>query len=66
MEQKTCKKCGRPLPDKYKHKKCENCRNLDAKKFKDAGKAILGVAVMIGGAAISIATNGKFNLPKKK
>lgn len=61
METKTCKKCGRPLPENYKHKKCENCRNNAAKAWKDTGKAALSLAVVVGGAVISLATKGKFN-----
>lgn len=64
--EKKCKnkKCQRSLPEGYKHKCCENCRNEQVKQIKDAGKTALGVAVLIGGTAISIATMGKIN-PKK-
>lgn len=67
VEQKICKnkKCQRPLPEGYKHKYCESCRNSRAKHFKDGCKGALGVAVMIGGTAITIATKGKIN-PNKK
>lgn len=67
MEQRKCKnkKCQRPLPDGYKHKYCENCRNEQAKHFKDACKVALGVAVMIGGTAVTIATKGKIKPTKK-
>ena len=34
MENKTCQKCGRDLPDNYKYKKCESCRTLKANKIK--------------------------------
>lgn len=66
MENKNCKKCGRPLPDGYKHKKCENCRNKSAKAMRDTGKTLLGAAVFIGGTAITIATKGKVNIGGKK
>lgn len=66
MENKICKKCGRQLPDKYKHKKCENCRNQDAKKLKDISKTTLGVGILIGGTVLSLVSKGKVNLPKKK
>lgn len=66
MEQKTCKKCGRPLPDKYKYKRCEYCRNEGVKKLKDIGNATGKIAITIGMLAISITTNQKFNLTKKK
>lgn len=67
MEQRKCKnkKCQRLLPDGYKHKYCENCRNEQAKHFKDACKGALGVAVMIGGTAVTIATKGKIKPTKK-
>jgi len=66
MEAKQCKKCGRPLPENYKHKKCENCRNQEAKAWKDSGKVALGVAALIGSAAISIVTKGKITPSGKK
>lgn len=65
MEQNKCKSCGRQLPDKYSHKKCENCRNRDAKRLKDVGKAALGAGIIICGTVISVATNGKINFNKK-
>ena len=51
MEIKKCKnkKCQRSLPEGYKHRHCENCRNKHAKRIKDIGKAALGMAVLIGG-----------------
>jgi hypothetical protein len=62
MEQRKCKnkKCQRPLPDEYKYKYCENCRNEQVKHFKVACIGVLGFA-MIGG----IVTKGK-NKPTKK
>ena len=54
------KKCQRSLPEGYKHKYCENCRNEHAKKLKDTGKAFAGVAVL----AVSILSSGKINLKK--
>lgn len=66
MEIRKCKnnKCQRPFPEGYKHKYCENCRNEHVKLIKDAGKAVLGVAVFVGGTALTIVTNGKKN-PRK-
>lgn len=63
MEIRICKnkKCQRPLPEGYKHKYCENCRNKQVNRIKDAGKA---VAVFVGGTALTIATKGRIN-PKK-
>lgn len=62
MEAKKCKKCGRPLPDNYGHKKCENCRNQEVKALK---VVLGGVGILIGGTMISIATRGKIT-PQKK
>ncbi|MEN8908053.1 MAG: hypothetical protein ABF289_19035 [Clostridiales bacterium] len=66
MENRKCKnkKCQRPLPEGYKHKYCENCRNENVKRIKDAGKAVAGMAILIGGTALTIATKGKINLKK--
>ena len=66
MENRKCKnkKCSRPLPDGYKYKYCENCRNYKVKRIKDTGKAVAGVAILIGGTALTIITNGKFK-PKE-
>lgn len=60
--EKKCKnkKCQRPLPEGYKHKYCENCRNERTKLFKDVGKTAGGLAVF----ALAIITNGKIN-PKR-
>ena len=53
MSQKLCKnkKCQRPLPEGYKYKYCEHCRSERAQQIKRAGKAALGVVVMVGGTA---------------
>lgn len=55
MEIRICKnkKCQRPLPEGYKHKYCENCRNEHVKRIKDAAKATLSVAVVVVGTALS-------------
>lgn len=60
MEQKLCKKCHRILPEGYKYKCCESCRNKQAKKFKDIVGALSYVA-MIG---VTFITKGKINLNK--
>ena len=54
--EKKCKnkKCRRPLPEDYKYKLCEHCRNEKAKEIKDIGKAALGVVVMFAGTAVSV------------
>ncbi len=51
-EIKYCKNkdCNKPLPDGYKHKYCEACRNKRVERFKNIGKgvgSVLGVAVLI-------------------
>lgn len=48
MENKVCKnkKCLKPLPEGYKHKYCEACRNQQAQKVKNGFKAAAGVAGM--------------------
>lgn len=45
--QKTCKGCGKALPEGYKYKKCEACRN----KRNDVIKTALA---MLGGAAVIV------------
>ena len=67
MSQKLCKnkKCQRPLPEGYKYKYCEHCRSERAQQIKRAGKAALGVVVMVGGTAVTVLTKGKIN-PNKK
>ena len=59
------KKCQRILPDGYKHKYRENCRNEQAQKVKNFGKGALGVAVFIGGTIVTVATKGKIKLNNK-
>ena len=46
MENKVCKnkKCMKPLPEGYKHKYCEACRNQHAQKVKNGLKAAAGLA----------------------
>lgn len=60
MESSKCKnkKCQRPLPEGYKHKYCESCRNQHVKHFKEAGKTVLAV---VGSVVIAIVTKGKIN-----
>lgn len=61
MEIRICKnkKCQRPLPEGYKHKYCENCRNEQVKQVKNAGKAVLSFAAIAGSTAYAIATKKK-------
>ncbi len=67
MENRECKnkKCRRVLPEGYKHKYCENCRNEKVKRVRDTGKAALSVGVMIGGPIIVAVIKGKNKLDKK-
>lgn len=37
------KKCNKPLPEGYKHKYCEACRNKHAHAAKKAGKWAAGI-----------------------
>lgn len=63
MENKVCKnkKCMKPLPESYKHKYCEACRNQHAQNVKNGFKAVASVA---GSVAIMLATAGKANTKK--
>lgn len=64
MENKVCKKCQKPLPEGYKHKKCESCRNAQVQGVKNGLKAAAGVAGAVTSFAVVIVTKGKVN-PKK-
>ena len=60
MENKKCKnkKCQRSLPEGYKHRYCENCRNNHIKDIKNIGKGTLGVASLAVVAVFSKVRNG--------
>lgn len=60
MEMNKCKskKCQRGLPEGYKHRYCEHCRNKYAKRTKDGIKAVGGV---VGSFALLVLTKGKFD-----
>ena len=64
MENKVCKnkKCMKPLPEGYKHKYCEACRNQHAQKVKNCLKAAAGLAGTAACFAVTIVTAGKINL----
>ena len=47
VEQRRCKKCGRILPDDYKHKKCESCRNKTIETWKNIGEGALGLGATL-------------------
>ena len=64
MENKVCKKCHKPLPEGYKHKKCEACRNAQVQGVKNGLKATAGAVGTIASIAVVIVTKGKVN-PKK-
>ena len=64
MENNVCKKCRKPLPEGYKHKKCESCRNAQVQGVKNGLKAAAGVAGAVASFAVVIFTIGKVN-PKK-
>lgn len=61
MTDKKCKnkKCQRPLPEGYKHKYCENCRNEQAQKTRNFGKVALGVVATTGSIALAIIIDPK-------
>lgn len=67
MEQKKCKnkKCQRSLPEGYKHKYCENCRNEQAKQVKEVSKVALSLAGLIGGSIVAAVTKGRIGSNKK-
>lgn len=64
MDNRVCKKCNKPLPEGYKHKKCESCRNQQVQGVKNGLKAAAGVAGTVASLAVVIVTKGKFD-PKK-
>ena len=61
MENRVCKnkKCLKPLPEGYKHKYCEACRNQQAQKVKNGFKAAAGVAGTVAGVVVTVVTAGK-------
>lgn len=62
MENKVCKKCQKPLPEGYKHKKCESCRNAQVQDVKNGLKAVARVVGVV--AVVWSLQKGKVN-PKK-
>lgn len=55
----------KPLPEGYKHKYCEACRNQHAQKVKNGLKAAAGLAGTAACFAVTIVTAGKINLKNK-
>lgn len=47
-DQKTCKKCGTPLPSTWKYKHCENCRRDRAERRRNIVAGAVGVTVSVG------------------
>ena len=64
MENKVCKKCQKPLPEGYKHKKCESCRNDQVQGVKNGLKVVVSAAGTVASIVVVVATKGKYN-PKK-
>ena len=64
MENKVCKKCQKPLPEGYKHKKCEACRNVQVQNVKNGLKATVGAVGAIASITVVIVTKGQIK-PKK-
>lgn len=52
------------LPDGYKHKKCESCRNEQVQGVKNGLRAVVGIAGAVASSAVVVVTKGKIN-PKK-
>ena len=61
MENRVCKnkKCLKPLPEGYKHKYCEACRNQQAQKVKHGFKAAASVAGTVACVVVTVVTAGK-------
>lgn len=59
MENKVCKKCQKPLPEGYKHKKCEFCRNAQVQSVKNGLKTAAGVASAAVCFVVVLAAKGK-------
>ena len=51
------KKCQRLLPEGYKYRYCENCRNEHAEKVRDGIKVGVG---FVASAALFVVSKGKF------
>ena len=66
MENKLCKNknCMKQLPDDYKYKYCEACRNQHVQKAKNSFKMVAGVAGTAACFVVSVATAGKIKIKK--
>lgn len=65
-EWRVCKnkKCQKILPDGYRHRYCEACRNQQSQTVKNAIKGIGGFAATAASVVLIVITGGKIN-PKK-
>lgn len=63
-EIRVCEKCQKALPDGYKYKCCEACRNRAADSLKKGLQAFGAVALTIASVAVAAITGGKIN-PKE-
>ena len=66
MENKVCKnkKCQKQLPENYKYKYCEACRNRQVDRLKKGGKTVVSFGLTIASIAL-ILTNGDKNQDNK-
>ena len=55
------KKCQKVLPEDYKHRYCEACRNKHAQTAKNILKGIGAGATTVASVAVVIVTRGKIN-----
>ena len=61
---RVCKKCQKPLPEGYKHKYCEACRNQYAQTTKNALKWFGACAATTVSAIMVVITKWKID-PKE-
>lgn len=62
-EVRVCKnkKCRKVLPEGYKHRYCEACRNKHAQTAKNTLKGIGAGATALASVAVVIVSRGKIN-----
>lgn len=61
---RVCKKCQKALPEGYKHKYCEACRNQHAHNVKNALKWFGASVATAASVVVVVVTGGRIN-PKK-
>lgn len=49
------------VPEGYKHKKCEACRNAKVQGIKNGLKAAIGTVGAVASIVLVVATKGKYN-----